>query len=74
MSRAVHPKILGKVMGIHSAIENIAQIIAPIMITTVLTFWNVNYFGIVSSLLSALALLMIFMKLEFKYEIRSFDN
>lgn len=68
MSRAVHPKILGKVMGIHSGIENIAQIIGPIMITSILTFWNVNLFGITSSILSLFALLMIFLRLEFKYE------
>jgi DHA1 family tetracycline resistance protein-like MFS transporter len=68
ISRTVHPKVLGKVMGIHSAIENVSQIIGPIMITSILTFWNINLFGVVSSMLSVGAFILIFMKLEFKFE------
>ena len=66
ISRSVHPKIMGKVMGYNTSLDSMAQIFGP-MISSI-TLSNLDYYGVVSGVLSFGALLLIIPKFEFKYE------
>jgi MFS family permease len=70
LSRSVHPKTMGKVMGYSASLDSFAQIFGPMISSVALVNWDLSYYGVVSGSLSFVALLLMIPKFEFKYDFK----
>ena len=68
LSRTVHPKQQGLAMGIGTSMDSVAQIIGPLLSGFILISFNLDYFGFISGILSIIAFLLVFIKIEFVFE------
>lgn len=74
LSRSVSSKDQGKAMGLSSSVDNFAQIIGPMIGGAILDGYNFLWFGLLPSLLSIIAFIMIFRRFEFEKELNPLMN
>ncbi|MBD3353407.1 MAG: MFS transporter [Candidatus Lokiarchaeota archaeon] len=66
LSRSIDKSIMGKVMGYSSSLDSVAQISGPLLSTTALTVWSLNFYGFIPAILSIGAFTLVFYKFELK--------